>query len=74
MRNLTVKARIAFAKMNERAERIATGQHITLAGDQHIAEQCDVEDVTIHSDELSELECPDPNCFLNWGYYDEYSN
>ncbi len=70
MRNLTVKARIAFAKMNERAERIATGQHITLAGDQHIAEQCDVEDVTIHP----EPECSDPNCFLNWGFYDEHTD
>jgi hypothetical protein len=45
VRNLTVKARIAFARLNERVH----GQHITLAGEQHITELCDVERVTIHA-------------------------
>jgi hypothetical protein len=55
MRNLSVKARKGWALMEERRlQRNGIGQHIILAGEQHITELCNVEDVTVHAEVLSD--------------------
>lgn len=33
--------------------RSQTGQHITMAGNLHIIEQCDIENVTVHGDSIN---------------------